>query len=199
MQTQNVVLIVYPQTLGKRAFFLEKADKALSALDSFWIVSPHDPRGFVREHFPRSVLCVRDNARLKAREIQALVREVTHVFVYWDGEDLSGYVHSALLEDKPIRVVPIETTRVVNRDRGDEYDVYIGRKSPWGNPFPIGKDGDSRDEVIAKFKDYFYKEIVDDPKKRSALLSLRGKRLGCHCKPQACHGDIIAEYLNTLE
>lgn len=23
-----------------------------------------------------------------------------------------------------------------------EYDVYIGRGSPWGNPWRIGKDGD---------------------------------------------------------
>jgi hypothetical protein len=33
------------------------------------------------------------------------------------------------------------------------YDVYIGRGSKWGNPFVIGKDGD-RDEVIAKYREW---------------------------------------------
>jgi hypothetical protein len=28
---------------------------------------------------------------------------------------------------------------------------------------------------------------------------LRGKTLGCFCKPHPCHGDIIAAYLDSLE
>ena len=28
--------------------------------------------------------------------------------------------------------------------------VYIGRPSPWGNPYAIGRDG-TRDDVIAKY------------------------------------------------
>ncbi len=31
------------------------------------------------------------------------------------------------------------------------------------------------------------------------VLALKGKTLGCHCKPAACHGDVIAEYLNVLD
>jgi hypothetical protein len=93
--------------------------------------------------------------------------------------------------------VPITTTRVVNKDRGDEFDVYIGRKGPWGNPYVIGQDG-GRDDVIEKYRDYFYAKLVRDDATRKGLLSLRGLRLGCHCKPYGCHGDVIAEYLNTL-
>ncbi|MCG6418638.1 DUF4326 domain-containing protein [Vibrio fluvialis] len=26
-----------------------------------------------------------------------------------------------------------------------------------------------------------------------------GKRLGCFCKPDDCHGDIIAEFLNSYD
>ena len=32
-------------------------------------------------------------------------------------------------------------TKVVNKYH-ENYDVYIGRGSKWGNPFVIGKDGD---------------------------------------------------------
>jgi len=40
-------------------------------------------------------------------------------------------------------------TRVVHCRR-ERYDVYVGRPSPWGNPFVIGRDG-TREEVIAKY------------------------------------------------
>ena len=30
------------------------------------------------------------------------------------------------------------------------------------------------------------------------MLSLRGKKLGCWCKPDPCHGDVIIDYLNNL-
>ena len=37
----------------------------------------------------------------------------------------------------------------------EQYDVYIGRPSIYGNPFQIGKDGD-RQQVVEKYKNYFY-------------------------------------------
>lgn len=83
-------------------------------------------------------------------------------------------------------------TTVVNL-RKEKYDVYIGRGSPFGNPFVIPKDG-NRDEVIEKFKVYFYKshDLQD-----LALKECKGKVLGCYCKPQKCHGDIIAEFCDS--
>lgn len=39
---------------------------------------------------------------------------------------------------------------VVNKYK-EEYDIYIGRGSRWGNPFVIGKDG-TREEVIEKIQ-----------------------------------------------
>ncbi len=87
-------------------------------------------------------------------------------------------------------------TTVVNLKMGS-YDAYIGRGSPFGNPFKIGKDGD-RDEVIRKFRLYF-KERLKDSTFKSMILALRGKRLGCYCAPLACHGDVIVAYLNKLD
>lgn len=81
--------------------------------------------------------------------------------------------------------------RVINVKTDDSDHEYIGRGTIFGNPFIIGRDGD-RDEVIEKFKAYF---LSDRRLMDAALTHLKGKNLGCHCKPLACHGDVIMEYL----
>jgi hypothetical protein len=82
---------------------------------------------------------------------------------------------------------------VVNKYK-DEYDVYIGRGSKWGNPFVIGKDG-SREEVIEKYE----KMLSINVELLSVLLcELEGMRLGCFCKPAACHGDVLVEYVEKM-
>ena len=86
-------------------------------------------------------------------------------------------------------------TTVVNIRHTKDYDVYCGRPSPSGNPFRIGPDG-TREQVMVKFKDYFDKRIRRDLLFRAAVAMLKGKILGCYCKPLPCHCDIIAEYLN---
>ena len=76
--------------------------------------------------------------------------------------------------------------------------VYIGRPGPWGNPYVIGRDGD-RAEVIRKFRKDFNLAILF-PEGQWGFKSverLRGKILICFCFPQECHGDVIADYLNT--
>jgi len=71
----------------------------------------------------------------------------------------------------------------------EPFDVYIGRPSKWGNPFKIGKDG-SREEVIQKYRQW----ILDNPTLIAQLATeLKGKTLGCWCKPNTCHGDVLAE------
>ena len=65
--------------------------------------------------------------------------------------------------------------------------VYIGRGSPYGNPFIIGKDG-NREEVIKKFESYILNNTaLCDQVKRE----LTGKDLLCFCSPKPCHGDIL--------
>ena len=83
----------------------------------------------------------------------------------------------------------------------EKYDVYIGRAGRgedgyFGNPFRVGKDG-NRAEAIQKFRTYFDARIVNDLEYKRRVLDLRGKRLGCFCKPQPCHGDVIAEWLES--
>lgn len=91
-------------------------------------------------------------------------------------------------------------TRVVNLRR-EPYDVYIGRAGRgedgyFGNPFPLRSEAD-RPAVIEKYRRYFYDRIAKDPEFRRRVEALRGKRLGCFCAPEPCHGDVIADYLNA--
>jgi len=85
-------------------------------------------------------------------------------------------------------------TRVVNRHT-ETYDVYIGRGTPFGNPFKIWIDG-NRKEVIEMFSVYFHRRIQEDPEFRGLVEGLRGKVIACSCKPNACHGDVIAKWLD---
>ncbi len=73
----------------------------------------------------------------------------------------------------------------------NSFDLYIGRGSKWSNPFVIGVDGD-RTEVIEKFRNY----LIHESKLLNSLYELEGKRLGCLCKPQTCHGDVLVEEFN---
>lgn len=87
-------------------------------------------------------------------------------------------------------------TKVVNKYK-DKYDVYIGRGSKWGNPFVIGKDGD-RTEVIEKYSQYIRKQMVSGVLTNKDFEELRGKVLGCFCKPAACHGDVLVDILEEM-
>ena len=86
----------------------------------------------------------------------------------------------------------------------EPFDVYIGRgirggeKSKWGNPYSH-KDGTlaefkvaSRKESIEKFEEY----LLSNEELMSSLPELKGKVLGCWCKPKSCHGDILLKYAN---
>lgn len=76
---------------------------------------------------------------------------------------------------------------IVVHCKKNNYDVYIGRPSKWGNPFVVGRDG-ARNVVIMKYKRYLEQrpELI-----AAAKLELKGKRLGCWCSPLACHGDVL--------
>lgn len=80
-------------------------------------------------------------------------------------------------------------TKVVNLYK-EKYTIYIGRPSKWGNPFEIGKDG-TREQVLQKYKQY----ILEKPELLEMLPQLKNEILGCFCKPNACHGDILIELL----
>lgn len=86
---------------------------------------------------------------------------------------------------------PPEPTRVVNL-KEESYDVRIDRLTKWGNPYIIGKDG-TREEVIEKYRNW----IVKQPDLMNSIDELKGKRLGCWCHPNPCHGDVLIDLINN--
>lgn len=81
---------------------------------------------------------------------------------------------------------------VVNLTR-ERFDVRVDRWSKWGNPFVIPRDG-NRATVIDKYE----RHIRRQPELLAALSELKGKRLGCHCAPKACHGDVLVRLVVEL-
>ncbi len=87
--------------------------------------------------------------------------------------------------------------------RKENYDVYIGRPSKWGNPFTIGADG-TREEVIEKYEEWLLgaRQAPNNkltPSLSEAKAELKDKVLGCWCKPLACHGDVLAMILDKKD
>lgn len=88
----------------------------------------------------------------------------------------------------------------INRARNNFTD-YIGRKwaelegTIFGNPFHLGPDGD-RTEVLLKFAEYWYAEEQRWLRMMAYIFLQPNAVLGCWCHPLACHGWIIAGYLN---
>ena len=90
----------------------------------------------------------------------------------------------------------MSVTRVVDKRRS-AFDVYIGKPSVFGNPFWTN-DEVSRDEAISNFEKYFLDRVGRDLRFRDKVLALRGKTLGCFCRPEKpCHGDVIAKWLDA--
>lgn len=80
--------------------------------------------------------------------------------------------------------------------------IYIGRnmafyvpganKSKWCNPYNVEKYG--RENCLHMYEKY----ILDNPDLLNSIEELRGKTLGCWCKPDSCHGDILIDILNRI-
>lgn len=91
----------------------------------------------------------------------------------------------------------------------DPNNVYIARRgvvfvdgvryptadSPFANPFKISKSC-TREDVIEKYRAHIKKKIAAG---EADLDDIRGKTLGCWCKPEACHGDVLLELLSGEE
>jgi hypothetical protein len=81
------------------------------------------------------------------------------------------------------------------------FDIYIGRafaefsESIWHNPFHLGPNRDgNRKQVLAKYREY----ILSHPDLLARLPELKGKTLGCWCKPLLCHGDVLVSLIEEL-
>lgn len=77
-----------------------------------------------------------------------------------------------------------------------QFDIYIGRqcymggwklpRSKWYNPFTNRKYGDA---VCDMYRDY----VESRSDLLASLPELSGKKLGCWCHPNRCHGHVLQE------
>ena len=95
-----------------------------------------------------------------------------------------------------------EITVVRFHNNDTDNTAYIGRGSPFGNPYP-STPTQSRDNVCDQYEIYFNNQLTNNPDFFTSLQDLhnQGKRdgylrLGCFCKPYRCHGDTIKKFLD---
>ncbi len=195
------VLILYPELFKSYSKFSRKVMKITSSLGRVTLVYPIDPNGFIGK------ICEENSETMTNKEfIGWTSSDITHAIVFDDGEEFIEETARLKESGKPLRVIGISITRVINIKTAPEYQSekstpsyeYIGRGSYWGNPYSMYEDGDDREEVIRKYKyDFDYEKFPN--KEKSEVYKLAGKRLGCFCKPQACHGDVLADFLNSWD
>lgn len=92
--------------------------------------------------------------------------------------------------------------------KNKEENEYIGRKgivfingnrfplydSKWANPYKI-TDTQPREKVIQLYSKYIEEKLESDNNLVNELLKLKGKKLGCWCKPECCHGDVLIDLI----
>lgn len=107
----------------------------------------------------------------------------------------------------PAKKTRVGTTVVNLRGKGGQAgacDVYIGRAvmrdpwrlpaSKWANPFKVSDYAGGVAEVVALYAAH----VRRTPALVAALPELRGKVLGCWCKPGPCHGDVLTAMAEDL-
>ena len=80
----------------------------------------------------------------------------------------------------------INETRVVNINK-ESYDIYIGRAGRGqdgyiGNPVRLER-GALKGSTLEAYKTYFMNRLDNDPQFKQKVHELKGKTLGCFCKP----------------
>jgi len=97
-------------------------------------------------------------------------------------------------------------TKVVNRHHNIPFDFYIGRGSFVGNSWShdprYAKDHflcKSREDSIKEYGTWLRQACAYEEEFCINVLKLKGKTLGCSCKPLACHGDVLAEFIDSYD
>lgn len=194
MSETKIILIAYPKEFLCFSKLQRKVQFYTSQSPEIRLVAIADPNGYVSDYAKEQGIpfeLVDDQAKA--------IEKATHAILFEDREFLAVLKMSLSQAAIPTRTVPLQLTLVVNKDRGEHYDIYIGRGTIWGNPYQMGPDGD-RDEVIRKFAYDFGRGFLKASEDLEHNLGIiRGKVIACHCKPAACHGDVLAAHLNAQD
>jgi hypothetical protein len=191
----NNILILYPKEFNSKEKFERKISRITTNINDYTISYLDDYNDFISSYFIQV-----KTKKITSNEFDA----ITHVIIFDDGEKFKEETSFFKSKNIPLRLIKILITRVINIKTNTKYNKdnleyeYIGRGSYWGNPHSMFENGDTREEVIRKFKYDFDKDMFIN-KKKDEVHKLVGKRLGCFCKPSSCHGDILANFLNSQD
>jgi hypothetical protein len=196
------LLILYPSLFSVAGKFNRKLDRIISNKVVESVSYFHDDNLLINDYFSEN----KANVAMRCIQNSDDFIDVTHAIVFDDGEEFGDEVQQLPAKSIPHRIIKVKLTRVVNVGREIQFKgekstakyEYIGRGSYWGNPYSMFEQGEDRDEVIRKYKyDFDYEKFPHIEK--AEVYKLAGKRLGCFCKPAACHGDVLADYLNSWD
>jgi len=197
----NNILILYPKPFRCNAKFERKVSKIIANIPSFKVTYQSDDNNLISSYFSKEYSEVKLVCDSKWDKLS-----ITHAIVFDDGREFTKEIDLIKSTGIPVRLIKIKITRVVNIKKDVEYKniksteeyEYIGRGSYWGNPYSMYESGETRDGVIHKYQYDFDRDLFPN-KKKSEVYKLAGKKLGCFCKPESCHGDIIANFLNSYD
>lgn len=191
------ILILYPKQWKCYSKFERKVKKITSKIDSFAFFFINDDNLFIDK-------LANNLGGISVHPLTDL-QEISHAIIFNDGEEFIDIYRELQKKDIPLRNINIKITKVINIKNeenaayltSEQYE-YIGRGSYWGNPYSMFEEGEDRDEVIRKFKYDFDRDLFPN-KQKNKVYELTGKTLGCFCKPHNCHGDVLADYLNSYD
>lgn len=92
----------------------------------------------------------------------------------------------------------MDLKKLVVHCKKKRYDVYVGRPSPFGNPFSHLDNTlaefkvSTREESIKKYEEW----LKNQPELMAQLPKLKGQVLGCWCSPLPCHADVLVRLAN---
>lgn len=191
----NNILILYPKEFNSKDKFERKVSRITKNINDYTISYLEDYNNFITSHFVQN-----KTEKITNNDFGT----ITHVIIFDDGEEFKEETSFFKSKNIPLRLIKILITRVINIKTNTQYDKdnseyeYIGRGSYWGNPHSMFENGDTREEVIRKFEYDFDRDMFIN-KKKDEVYKLAGKRLGCFCKPSSCHGDVLANFLNSQD
>ena len=76
----------------------------------------------------------------------------------------------------------------IGRDMSHAFPGAVGSK--WGNPFPLSEY--ERETSL----EFYEKDLRVNSELMNSIGELEGKEIGCWCKPEACHRDILIRIFN---
>lgn len=176
----SVLFLEYSKEFNCFSKFQRKLNFLTENINISEIIFISDSRGFIKKFAEDKQLIIREVISAEQAEYAIIFRDKR--------QNIGDF---KLTKNAKVKVVLVSLTLVVNKDKGDEFDVYIGRGTIWGNPYQIGIDGD-RDEVIRKYKydfDRGFLKPFDNIEKK--LLTSQGKdyrlSLQAVCMSWGCH------------